>query len=47
MAAAFVTLSLHMTRHLPRALPWHFQKLRVDERHELESLGTFPAGLVV
>ena len=40
MAATFVTMSLHVSRHLPRSIPWGFQELLVDQFHEPQVLST-------
>jgi hypothetical protein len=47
MAPASMSLSMHMTSHLPRAIPWRLEELPVNDLHELQGLGAFAARLVV
>lgn len=39
VAAAFVTLPLHIPCHLPRSVPRCFQKLLIDDGHEAQVFG--------
>jgi hypothetical protein len=49
MAAALVTLPLHVTRHLARAIPRGLQVRRtlVDDLHEAQVLSALPFRLVI
>lgn len=47
MPSAAMLLSLHMTGHLSRAIPWRLEELPVDDFHKGQALGAFTAGLVL
>jgi hypothetical protein len=47
MAPAPMPLSLHVTSHLPRAIPRRLEELPVDDGHEGKVLSAFAARLTV
>ena len=47
MAPASMPLSMHVTGHLPRAIPRRLEELPVDDGHELQVLGAFAAWLII
>ena len=47
MPPAFIPLPLHISRHLSRPVPRGFQKLFVDDLHELQVLSTLANRRVV